>query len=201
MRFNRWIPAESLKDCLVRTQCKLLLFDIEWANRLKMELGKLCQRAGATGVLVFDDRGGGRDEKAYYQFLDSVTQRWNSVTTSVHKDAILSEYLGTMDQHLMLKVYLFHPVILPEDNATILFTVCLVSWGHIAANMQLLVWYRHLNKSVFRTALTADPGTTGKPKGVLSTNRQYLTNALNVSSKTCVRIAIEGRLFRLQLRL
>ncbi|KAJ7647316.1 hypothetical protein FB45DRAFT_893048 [Roridomyces roridus] len=124
---NAWLPAEPLKGCLVNTQCKLILFDTERADKLTSEMDDLRQRAGVTGVLVFN----GRDQRSQYQFLESVTKQWLLEPSSVHKKA------AVLKEHLVL---------LPEDNATIVFT----------------------------------SGTTGQPKGVLSTNRQFLTNSLNL---------------------
>ncbi|KAJ7462329.1 hypothetical protein B0H11DRAFT_2055212 [Mycena galericulata] len=124
---NAWLPAQPLKHCLVNTQCKLLLFDPERADRLQSDIFNLRQGAGATGVLVFDGKG----EWSGMECLDSAINRCKAEGRSVHDEAtILDERID----------------IFPEDNATIIFTV----------------W------------------TTGLPKGVLSTNRQFLTNVINV---------------------
>lgn len=58
--------------------------------------------------------------------------------------------------------------LLPEDNAVIMFTSGMKS----SINLPFTA---HTNKS---------QGTTGLPKGVLSTQRQFLTNILNVGIRT-----------------
>ncbi|KAJ7770225.1 hypothetical protein DFH07DRAFT_270077 [Mycena maculata] len=127
---NAWLPAQPLKHCLINTQCKLLLFDPERADRLESDIVKLREAAGATGVLVFQ----GQEKKGEWngmECLNSAMTRWKLDGIFVQQKAAI------VDQRIEL---------LPEDNATIIFTA----------------------------------RTTGLPKGVLSTNRQFLTNVINV---------------------
>jgi long-subunit acyl-CoA synthetase (AMP-forming) len=73
----------------------------------------------------------------------------------------LEEVLENFQDH---QPFLPQTLINPEDNATIIFT----SGTRTLSNILLSVWTDY------------PPGTTGLPKGVLSTQRQFLTNVLNV---------------------
>ncbi|KAJ7084407.1 hypothetical protein B0H15DRAFT_849054 [Mycena belliarum] len=125
---NAWLPAQPLHHCIINTQCKLLVLDHERADRLESDIISLRQRAGSTGVLVFDHT---RKSWNAMDSLNSVVDTWNPDGASQTRQEILEQVTD----------------IRPEDNATIIFT-----------------------------------GTTGLPKGVLSTNRQFLTNVINVSA-------------------
>lgn len=72
---------------------------------------------------------------------------------------VLDQYSGPLDAITV------DPAVTPEDNASILFT----SGKFIGISLNDL--FAHLGIL----------GTTGLPKGVLSTHRQYLTNVMNVS--------------------
>ena len=63
------------------------------------------------------------------------------------------------------KILKMDPGVTPEDNSTIIFT------------SGMLVFLISLDDSI----LNLISGTTGMPKGVLSSQRQFLTNTLNVS--------------------
>ncbi|KAF5363672.1 hypothetical protein D9756_000643 [Leucocoprinus leucothites] len=121
---NAWLPLGTLYHCLAHTQCKLIVLDSERADRLESIVSKLTTDAGTNGFLVLEAREG--------------KGKWTGMVT--WEDA-LTNYKGN-PQNIMTN----DPGIIPEDNASILFT----------------------------------SGTTGMPKGVLSTQRQWLTNAANV---------------------
>ncbi|CAA7259743.1 unnamed protein product [Cyclocybe aegerita] len=121
---NAWSPLETLRYCIARTECKLIIVDPERANLLEPISRKLVAEAGSTGILVLESQEG--------------KGKWEGMTTW---HAAFNNYKGDP-----LKILTMDPKITPEDDATILFT----------------------------------SGTTGMPKGVLSTQRQFLTNILNV---------------------
>lgn len=86
--------------------------------------------------------------------------KWNHMVTW---DDALANYKGNA-QHVLTN----DPEIAPEDNASILFTSG-VSLAKLAT---------------FSFVSRVSIGTTGLPKGVLTTQRQWLTNTINVS-KIC----------------
>ncbi|KAF8658333.1 hypothetical protein AX16_002100 [Volvariella volvacea WC 439] len=121
---NAWLPIEPLKFCLSHTDCKLILVDSERADRLEHIVPEFSQIVGITGFLVFESHEG----RGHWEGMKC----FKSVVNDYHGS------LSSISEH--------DPKIIPEDNATIIFT----------------------------------SGTTGLPKGVLSTQRQFLTNVLNV---------------------
>lgn len=125
----RWLPLDALQFCLAHTGCRLIIIDPERADQLEPVTSKLSQDAGTVGFLVMnncDDNKNWHDMDLY----SSVIEGHRGTDEILHQDV----------------------AILPEDNATIIFT----------------------------------SGTTGLPKGVLSTQRMFLTNVLNV----CVSVVL-----------
>ncbi|KAI5885282.1 acetyl-CoA synthetase-like protein [Schizophyllum commune H4-8] len=119
---NAWLPADVVKHCLCNTDCKVILLDDERAQSLEPLVDQIKKDAGCVELLVF--RGGDRQPKGMKRLVDALT-----------------EY--KQDERSVLQT---DPGILPEDNATVMFT----------------------------------SGTTGLPKGVLSTQRAGLSNIINV---------------------
>ncbi|KAJ7647324.1 hypothetical protein FB45DRAFT_1019579 [Roridomyces roridus] len=115
---NAHVPFPSLLLATDATRQMASLGNFEGLPyQLKMDMGNLCQRAGATGFLVFDYCSVGNGKRGQYHFLKSVLR--DSEIASAQKTAILEEHL----------------VLLPEDNATILFTS-----GTVALTEQQLLW-------------------------------------------------------------
>ncbi|TFY72978.1 hypothetical protein EVG20_g16 [Dentipellis fragilis] len=124
---NAWLPLEPTKHCLLGTQCKLVIVDTQRADLLEGHTSAIRKAVGTTGFLVWEHHEG----KGKWDDM----QLWSDV---------LGSFKGDPRQVLR-----GDPGLVPEDNATIIFT----------------------------------SGTTGLPKGVLSTHRMFLTNLFNVSSE------------------
>ncbi|KAG6844675.1 hypothetical protein H0H87_004849 [Tephrocybe sp. NHM501043] len=120
---NGWLPIEPLQYCLARTDCKVVLVDAERADNLAPVAIEVL-RDTPTNFLVF----GEPEDKTRWPGMGSFP-------------AVVKGYRGSSADILARD-----PLIVPEDNALIMFT----------------------------------SGTTGMPKGVLSTQRQFLTNVPNV---------------------
>ncbi|KAF8812455.1 acetyl-CoA synthetase-like protein [Phlegmacium glaucopus] len=122
---RNWSPQGTLRYCLIHIQCKLIIVDPECADRLEPISKNLVTETGSSGILVLE----ACDGKGFWEGM----QTW---------DSALKDFKGDGRKLLDMDLGL-----IPEDNATILFT----------------------------------SGTTGNPKGVLSTQRQFLTNIINVT--------------------
>ncbi|KAK0187411.1 hypothetical protein F5146DRAFT_1004324 [Armillaria mellea] len=123
---NAWLPSELLRHCITLTKCSLIILDPERAERIEPIATDLKRASGASGYLVLEDHEG----KGHWEGMDV----WSKVFPNYVKDP--GEILRD------------DPHIVPEDNATIIFT----------------------------------SGTTGLPKGVLSTHRGFLTYLFNSAS-------------------
>ena len=134
--------------CLIRTQCKVIVLDVERADLLELSAKKLAVEAGARGILVIESHEG----KGQWKGMKC----WKSVMESFsgdHNDVLSYE-----------------KTILPDDDATIIFTS-----GKFAYHLDSrCAWVINHVWNI--------PGTTGLPKGVLSTQRMYLSNLMNVCS-------------------
>ncbi|KAF9012333.1 hypothetical protein BDQ17DRAFT_1343710 [Cyathus striatus] len=122
---NAWLPLEPLHHCLSHTGCKLIILDTERADLLEALVPKLTEETGTLAFFVLDSNDGTRQWSGMVSFQD-----------------VIDQYPDTEAREVLRNP----PIVVPEDNATIIFT----------------------------------SGTTGLPKGVLSTQRQFLTNVLNV---------------------
>lgn len=142
LSFDSWLPADLLRHCFTITQCKLIILDAERADCVEPISHSLCIDAETKGFIVLHPKEG----KGQWKGM----QNW---------DTLLSEHLG--DTHSVLQR---DPSILPEDNATILFTS----------------GTRNLDE-LLKLGSASIVGTTGLPKGAVNTQRQFLTNILNVS--------------------
>ncbi|KAF8913879.1 hypothetical protein CPB84DRAFT_1757805 [Gymnopilus junonius] len=122
---NAWSPRDTLAYCIARTECKLIIVDPERADTLGPIAKKLVTDSESNGILVIESL--------------EIKKSWRGMKSW---EAALNDYQGDPRKALSMD-----PQVLPEDNATILFT----------------------------------SGTTGLPKGVLSTQRQFLSNLFNVT--------------------
>lgn len=94
-----WSPLQVLRHCLIHTQCKVIIVDAERADRLEPIVSDFTKEAGTTGVLAIEAHEG--------------KGHWNGVRSW---DDALDEYRGP------LIAVTDDPGVVPEDNASILFT-------------------------------------------------------------------------------
>jgi len=95
-QLQSWLPMDVLHHCLTHTQSKLIVLDPERADRLEPIASRFT--AGTTGLLV----------------LEAGKGKWNHMVTW---DDALANYKGNF-QNILTD----DPEIVPEDNASILFT-------------------------------------------------------------------------------
>jgi len=93
-----WLPMDVLHHCLTYTQSKLIILDPERADRLEPIASRFA--AGTVGLLVLEASEG--------------KGKWNHMVTW---DDALANYKGN-SQNILTD----DPEIVPEDNASILFT-------------------------------------------------------------------------------
>ncbi|KAK0455656.1 uncharacterized protein EV420DRAFT_1272222 [Desarmillaria tabescens] len=125
---NACLSIDRLRRCIILTKCRLVIFDPERADNIEPIAADIKGASGIEGYLVLEDHEG----KGHWEGMDV----WSKVFLQYHKDP--GEILCD------------NPHIVPEDNATIIFT----------------------------------SGTTGLPKGVLSSQRAFLTLVLTSMSLT-----------------
>jgi len=89
-----------LHYCLVHTECKLIILDPERADKFEPIANKLVVETGCSGILVLESHEG----KGCWEGMKAWT-------------AALEDYRG--DPRKILSV---DPGLVPEDDATILFT-------------------------------------------------------------------------------
>jgi len=98
-RIQSWSPLSVLRHCFVHTQCKLVVVDAERADRLEPTACDLSVDATGAGFLVIEAHKG----KGHWNGM----RTWNEV---------LDGYQGPLD------AITEDPAVVPEDNASILFT-------------------------------------------------------------------------------
>jgi len=86
--------------CMTHTQCKVIVLDVERADLLEQSAERLAVDAGVRGILVLESHEGKRRWKGM--------KCWNSVMESFNGDH--NDVLS------------YEKAILPDDNATIIFT-------------------------------------------------------------------------------
>lgn len=145
--FFSWLPAEALHYCLVHTQCKLIILDPDRADLLEPNATRLVEEARAKDCLVIESHEG----KGHWIGMKTWSDVLDRHTTDIRE--ILNN----------------DPGILPEDNATVIFTS--------GTSVSLLIHSSIIHPPNLRR--------TGLPKGVLSTQRMFLTNVLNVRPSWC----------------
>ncbi|THV00377.1 acetyl-CoA synthetase-like protein [Dendrothele bispora CBS 962.96] len=118
---NAWLPQDQLFHCIAKTECIFVLIDPERADRLISVIPNLKSK-GVAAFAVIENFS-----KRSWLGVDDWKTIWDNYRGDVNR--IMTE----------------DPNILPEDNATIIFT----------------------------------SGTSGMPKGVLSSHRAFLTVTLN----------------------
>ncbi|KAG6888420.1 hypothetical protein C0995_008333 [Termitomyces sp. Mi166 len=99
---NAWLPQKQLFFCLIHTECKLIILDPERADRLEGSAKELMNQAMSNGILVFNSHEG--------------KGKWNGMESW---DEVLAAYKGDTTG---IQTGEGEEEILPEDNATILFT-------------------------------------------------------------------------------
>ncbi|THH19787.1 hypothetical protein EW146_g1465 [Bondarzewia mesenterica] len=97
---NAWLPAEPTKHCFVGAGCKLAIVDPQRADLIENLTGTITKEAGTAGFLVIEHHEG----KGKWQGM----QNWSEVLDSYRGDC-----RSVLDED---------PDLLPEDNATIIFT-------------------------------------------------------------------------------
>ncbi|KAJ4490255.1 hypothetical protein J3R30DRAFT_3278350 [Lentinula aciculospora] len=97
---NAWLPLEPLKHCLAQTTCTLIFVDSERATLLSPAVAEIKSKAGTNAFLVLEAHEG----KGSWSGMETWKSRYEG-------------YNGNTEQ-----VLTEDPQIVPEDNATILFT-------------------------------------------------------------------------------
>ncbi|KIK68614.1 hypothetical protein GYMLUDRAFT_36078 [Collybiopsis luxurians FD-317 M1] len=97
---NAWMPVETIKHVLINTQCSLVFLDSERADQLSSKVADIKSAAGTKGFIVVQSQEG----KGSWSGMET----WKSRIEQNPRDA--------------RRVLEDDPKILPEDNATILFT-------------------------------------------------------------------------------
>ncbi|KAL1731658.1 hypothetical protein EV714DRAFT_248729, partial [Schizophyllum commune] len=98
LRSLSWLPVDVVKHCLCNTDCKVILLDDERAQSLEPLVDQIKKDAGCVELLVF--RGGDRQPKGMKRLVDALTAYGEDGSSVLRSD----------------------PGILPEDNATVMFT-------------------------------------------------------------------------------
>lgn len=102
---SSWLPLEALSYCLTHTECRLIILDPERADQLEPIATKLSAGAGTMAFVVLESHEG--------------KGQWRGMQTWV---SVVDNYNGET-AHILEQ----GPNILPEDNATIIFTSGMLS--------------------------------------------------------------------------